>query len=212
VEYALKDKHFYDAFKGGVTFSGGEAALHIPFILEAAGRLHAAGINVALDTSGYCAPELFEPVFLSFDCILFDLKIADKEMHKKFTGVENGYILENLACIARKKKASEYIGEVWIRTPIIPHTTDSEENVLSIAELIKAHGDVINRWELCAFNNMCKDKYRSLGVAWEYMETDLLPHTRMQSLFQTAKKALGDQIPVVSTGLTARDEPSRNYR
>jgi pyruvate formate lyase activating enzyme len=202
--YALKDKHFYDAFNGGVTFSGGEAALHTPFILEAAERLHAVGINVALDTSGYCTPELFESVFLPFNYVLFDLKIADKELHKKFTGAENETILKNLTHIARKKN-SEYIGEVWIRTPVIPGATDSEENILSIAEIIKTYGNVINRWELCAFNNMCKDKYRSLGLDWEYMETDLLPHSRMQNLFQVAVKALGDTVPVFSTGLTAKD-------
>ena len=35
---------------------------------------------------------------------------------------------------------------------------------------------------------MCKDKYRSLGLEWEYMETDLLPHTRMRGLLQIADK------------------------
>jgi pyruvate formate lyase activating enzyme len=205
VEYALKDKHFYDAFKGGVTFSGGEAALHAPFIIKAAERLHAAGVNVALDTSGYCSPEIFEPLFLSFDCILFDVKIADKDRHKKFTGAGNEPVLENLDRIAGKKRNGEYAGEVWIRTPIIPHATDSEENILSIAQIIKTYGDILNRWELCAFNNMCKSKYLSLGLEWEYMETDLLSTAQMQNLFRIAKKTVGDELPVLSTGLTAKD-------
>jgi pyruvate formate lyase activating enzyme len=203
--YALKDKHFYDAFAGGVTFSGGDAVLHAPFILEAAGRLHAAGVNIALDTSGYCSPEVFESVFLSFDCVLFDLKIADNDLHKKFTGVGNEPVLKNLARIVQKKKNGEYTGEVWIRTPIIPHATDTKENILSIAEIIGTCQNVISRWELCAFNNMCKDKYRSLGLEWEYMETDMLPHTRMQELFQIAEKAVGNRVPVLFTGFTAKD-------
>ncbi|MFP3089836.1 glycyl-radical enzyme activating protein [Treponema sp. TIM-1] len=208
VGYALKDKHFYDSFNGGVTFSGGEAALQGPFILEAAERLHAIGINVALDTSGYCTPELFESIFLPFDCILFDLKIADKDLHKKFTGAGNEFILQNLACIAQKKRNSEYTGEVWIRTPVIPSATDSEENILSLANIVDTYRDVINRWELCAFNNMCKSKYRSLGIAWEYMETDLLPQARMQRLFQITKKVLEEKVPVVCTGLTAKAHDS----
>jgi pyruvate formate lyase activating enzyme len=205
VAYALKDRHFYDAFKGGVTFSGGEAALHAPFILEAVEQLHAAGVNVALDTSGYCSPELFERLFLSFNYILFDLKIADEQQHKKFTGAGNGFILKNLARIARKKRNNEYAGELWIRTPIIPYATDTEENILSIAEIIRTCRDAISRWELCAFNNMCKSKYRSLGLEWEYMETDLLSHTRMQELLQIAEKVIGDNVPVLSTGLTVKD-------
>jgi hypothetical protein len=52
---------------------------------------------------------------------------------------------------------------------------------------------------------MCKDKYRSLGLEWEYMETDLLPHTRMRGLLQIAEKAIGGRVPVLSTGLTAKD-------
>ncbi|MDR0387899.1 MAG: glycyl-radical enzyme activating protein [Treponema sp.] len=203
--YALKDKHFYDAFNGGVTFSGGEAALHTPFILEAAERLHAAGIHVALDTSGYCAPQLFETVFPSFDSILFDLKIADEERHKKFTGAGNALILENLARIVRKKRSGEYAGELWIRTPIIPDATDTEENILSIAEIIRTCHDAISRWELCAFNNMCKSKYRSLGLEWEYMDTDLLSHARMRELFQIAEKVIGNRVSLLSTGLTAQD-------
>ncbi|MDR0402100.1 MAG: glycyl-radical enzyme activating protein [Treponema sp.] len=203
--YALKDKHFYDAFNGGVTFSGGEAALHVPFIIEAAKQLHAAGVNTALDTSGYCSPEVFEPVFLSFDCVLFDIKTADNDLHKKFTGTGNEPVLKNLDRLVLKKRNGEYTGELWIRTPIVPNATDTEENILSIAKIVKTRRDTIGRWELCAFNNMCKDKYRSLGLEWEYMETDLLPDIRMRELLQIAEKEIGGGVPVVSTGLTAKE-------
>jgi pyruvate formate lyase activating enzyme len=34
----------------------------------------------------------------------------------------------------------------------------------------------VSRWELCAFNNLCVDKYDGLGIDWRFRETD--PMTR----------------------------------
>jgi pyruvate formate lyase activating enzyme len=206
VKYAQKDRHFYNAFHGGVTFSGGEAALYSSFITEAAGKLRSMGINVALDTSGHCEGGVFESLFSKINYILFDLKIADETIHRKFTGVGNSQILDNFNLIVQAKKAGTYSGELWIRTPVIPNATDSETNILAIAKILTTHSDMINRWELCAFNNMCKDKYRNLGIAWEYMESELLPDSRMRALLQTAKKMTGDRFIVLSSGLTAKEQ------
>jgi pyruvate formate lyase activating enzyme len=206
VNYAQKDRHFYDAFHGGVTFSGGEATLHAPFIAGAAEKLQFMGISVALDTSGYCAGNIFESLFSTINYILFDLKFVDESYHREFVGTGNSRILDNFNRIVQAKKTGVYSGELWIRTPVIPNATDSESNILAIGEILNIHSDMIDRWELCAFNNMCKDKYRNLGIAWEYMETGLLPDSRMRMLLQAAKKIVGDSFLVLSSGLTAKGQ------
>jgi pyruvate formate lyase activating enzyme len=206
VKYARKDRHFYDAFHGGVTLSGGEATLYPPFIAKAAERLQSEGINVALDTSGYCEADVFESLFPKVDCILFDLKFADESRHREFTGAGNCRILDNFSRIVQAKKDGTYSGELWIRTPVVPNATDSECNILAIAGILNTHSDMVDRWELCAFNNMCKDKYRNLGIDWEYMESGLLPDSKMRSLLQTANKAIGGRFPVLSSGLTAKEQ------
>jgi len=43
---------------------------------------------------------------------------------------------------------------------VIPGATDSSENILGIGDFIKENLEgAIVRWELCAFNNLCRDKY-----------------------------------------------------
>ena len=32
----------------------------------------------------------------------------------------------------------------------------------------------MERWELCAFNNLCRDKYGRLGLEWAFADTPLM--------------------------------------
>jgi pyruvate formate lyase activating enzyme len=35
-------------------------------------------------------------------------------------------------------------------------------------------GEKVERWELCAFNNLCRDKYRRLDLEWAFARTSLM--------------------------------------
>ena len=79
---------------GGVTFSGGEPLLQAAFVAEVIERL--AGLHVLLDTSGYAAEADFRLVAAKCQLVYFDLKLIDAEMHRRYTGVDNAGILQNL--------------------------------------------------------------------------------------------------------------------
>jgi pyruvate formate lyase activating enzyme len=80
--------------EGGITFSGGEPLMQADFIAKTIDQLD--DIHVLLDTSGYASMLAFEQVIRRCQMVYFDLKIVDPELHRRYTGVDNALILQNL--------------------------------------------------------------------------------------------------------------------
>jgi pyruvate formate lyase activating enzyme len=93
-----------------------------------------------------------------------------------------------------------------VRTPIIPGATDSAENIAGIGSIISRLGDAVERWELCAFNNLCRDKYARLGLQWQYQNADLMDKDDMDSLLAVARGAFAKPGSVLWTGATRNKE------
>jgi len=178
----LKDRAYWGE-EGGVTLSGGE-----PLLQEAAidllRLLKAQGAHVAVDTCGLVPEARLRAALEHCDMVLYDLKLAYSARHIKWTGAGNEEILRNLQMAAQW--AGQGGGRVWIRTPIIPGATDSGENIRGIGEIL-ARLDGIERWELCAFNNLCGSKYQSMGRAWEFEGIPLVTREKMDELCDIAK-------------------------
>jgi pyruvate formate lyase activating enzyme len=88
---------------------------------------------------------------------------------------------------------------VWVRTPVIPGATDSSENIEAIGRFL-AEAGLPERWELCAFNNLCRDKYERLDLDWKYKETSKMPKASLEQLAALARR----YVPAtVYTGMTA---------
>lgn len=177
----VKDKAYFIK-DGGVTLSGGEIMAQADEAAELLKMLKENGIGTAVDTCGLCAREAFDKVLPYTDVFLYDMKIFDGEKHKEFTGADNKQILDNFLYVsdACKKRGIT----MWVRTPIIPGATDGDDNISSIAKFIKGRYD---RWEMCAFNNLCRDKYERLYQDWFYRKTQLMTKKRMDELVNIAK-------------------------
>lgn len=171
----LKDRAYFEKSGGGVTLSGGEPTLQPRFCAELMDALKKKGVHVALDTCGLCTPEIFNLLAAKADLILFDLKLIKGEDHQKWTSVDNKRILENLESARDIVTQSGGCKQMWIRTPLIPGATVTEENLKAISfHLRMVLGSIIERWELCAFNNLCRDKYTRLDMDWNFSETELM--------------------------------------
>lgn len=171
----LKDRAYYEKSGGGVTLSGGEPTLQPRFCGALMDALKREGIHVALDTCGLCAPETFNMLIEKADLILFDVKLIREDEHMKWTGVENRRILDNLETVRNLVAASDGQKKLWIRTPLIPGATTTEENLKAIGfHLRMALGSSVERWELCAFNNLCRDKYERLDMDWSFSKAELM--------------------------------------
>ena len=156
-----QDKPYYDDSQGGVTFSGGEVLCQKEFVMTLADECRKEGFHVAVETN-LCfyfnyAKELLEKV----DLIMCDLKIFDDELHKKYTGVSNNLILENI------KKIDSLGKPIIVRTPLIPNVTDTEENIGAIVNYIKNIKNLV-RYEVLNFNPLGEGKYKSLDKENEF--------------------------------------------
>ncbi len=139
---------------GGFTFSGGESLMQSEFLLELCEELK--DYNLCIETSGYAESNIFENVIKKLNFIIMDIKLADNELHKKYTGVSNDLILKNFEIL--NKSGKPYI----IRTPLIPNITDTKENLSAIKEII---GD--STWEHIPYNTMTGAKYKNLGLDYK---------------------------------------------
>ena len=177
----VKDRAYFGR-DGGVTLSGGEALLQ-EGAAELLRLLKAEGIQTAVDTCGMVFAEQLEAALPYTDILLYDLKLMNDAEHQRWTGRSNALVLRNLGTAARWAKGN---GRLWIRTPIIPGATDSEENIRAIGERIAAIGGA-ERWELCAFNNLCIDKYKRLDIDWAFQHTPLVTKRQMEQLLAVAR-------------------------
>ena len=152
-----KDIIFYDESQGGVTFSGGEPLLQAQFLLAMLKACRAKEIHTVVDTSGYAPAEIFVEICNMIDLVLFDLKLMDDEMHRRYTGVSNKTILKNLETL------SGFNTPHHIRFPLIPGITDTDENVLSVAEFVRALGSV-SRIDILPMHRIADGKYQRLDM------------------------------------------------
>ena len=122
-----KDAVFYRNSGGGMTLSGGEPMLQFDFSLALAGAAKEKGLHVAMETCGYAPAEQYQTMAQFVDLFLFDYKLADPELHKKYTGVSNERILSNLQLL-------DSLGaKTVLRCPIIPGINDTADHFAGIA-------------------------------------------------------------------------------
>ncbi|NCB51752.1 MAG: glycyl-radical enzyme activating protein [Clostridia bacterium] len=199
----IKDKAYFGK-AGGVTLSGGEILMQSAEAAKLLEMLKDAGISTAVDTSGFCKKEDIDRVLPFTDLFLYDLKLADSRRHEKWTGVPNARILENFEYLVKLRRTSKPELGLWIRTPVIPGATDDVENVRAIAEIVRDRAD---RWELCAFNNLCRDKYERMYIDWEFADSGLMAGERMAELAAAAREAGAKNV--LYTGRMRLEEESQ---
>ncbi|MCJ7677206.1 MAG: glycyl-radical enzyme activating protein [Anaerolineales bacterium] len=206
VHELAKDGAYFAASGGGVTLSGGEPTLQPEFAEEILRGLKQAGIHTALDTCGLCSPGTLEGLLPVTDLVLFDVKLMDDSEHIRLTGQSNVRILENLLLV-REFAARHGQPELWIRTPLIPGATTGDGTLSAIGEYLAEHlQGRITRWELCAFNNLCREQYRRLGLEWPYAQTPQMTAQELEAC-QSVARATGLQAEIVATGATRTLEP-----
>ena len=210
LEEVLKDRSFYEKSKGGVTLSGGEPALQANFTAELLKKLKQEGIHTAIDTCGFSSKESYEKILPYADLILFDIKEIEPKKHEEFTGKSNERIFDNLMYISEYSK--KHKTELWIRTPIIPETTATDENITGIGNFIAENNIHVTKWELCAFNNLCNDKYERLGKKWDFKKYSLLESETLDHFTKLAKKSDVNPEIVISSGSVKTEEQLETHK
>ncbi|MFX0010564.1 MAG: glycyl-radical enzyme activating protein, partial [Candidatus Hermodarchaeota archaeon] len=180
-----KEKIFFDKAKGGITVSGGEPTIQHEFLLKLFKLCKENGISTALDTCGYSSKKVYQELLPYVDIVLLDIKVIDPKEHEEYCGVSNEVILENAKWMAEYVKENGII--MWIRTPIIPHYTATEENIKKIGQFIvnELH-NIPDKWDLLSFNKLCEIKYSRLGISWILKDERLMTTEEMDNFLEIA--------------------------
>lgn len=180
VKEAMKDKIFYEQSGGGVTLSGGEvmASQHMDYVEEVCRKLHENGVSVFIDTSGYTDYENLKRILPYVDVFLYDIKVMDPEGHKKYIGVDNSLILENL------KKLSDEGAGLYIRLPIIQQVNATDEHIESVIHFLKENNIHARQVSLLPYHDIGKGKYASLDM--EYHDDEMsVPVSELMEHFKS---------------------------
>jgi pyruvate formate lyase activating enzyme len=138
IEKVVKYKPFYDVSGGGVTFSGGEPTMHMQFLSDLLVLSKSHGIHTLIETCGFFNMEEFKILVLPYtDIIYMDIKIFNREKHRRYCGVHNEVILENFIRLHELSRRGGF--RIIPRIPIIPQITDTKENLASIASFLHDH-------------------------------------------------------------------------
>lgn len=199
VEILLRDLPFYRHSNGGVTLSGGECTLYPNYLESLLKRLKARQIHLVLETCGYFSYDIFRQKILPYiDLVYFDVKIADPEIHQKYTGKVNQKILDNLYRLLQEKLAA-----VHPRIPLIPGITAIRENLSAIVDLLcEARAENVS---LLPYNPLGIEMAVSLGrprppLPREFMKPD--EEMQIYSMFEAIIEEKGGQGPVLKSATT----------
>jgi pyruvate formate lyase activating enzyme len=170
IEQVNRDRMFYERSGGGITLSGGEPTLQPEFTTALLRLAEEKGLNRAVDSCGFVAWEVAAPIYELADLVLYDLKAIDADLHTKLTGVSNEGVLSNF----RRLFDIEDGPEVWVRFPVIPDCTDSDENVEQMATFL---GDYSNnprlgKVELMPYHRLAESKYEQFGKEYALSGTE----------------------------------------
>jgi len=198
LDEVARDDAFYKTSGGGVTLSGGEPLMQHGFVMLFMKHCREAGLHVALDSSGYAAPDIFSSAVALADLVLLDLKHINPELHIRHTGVPLEPILNNACSLGQTDKP------VWVRTPVIPGATDSDDNIAAVARFIAEHLPNCQRYDLLPFSNLCTSKYERLGIEFIHRADSLIGQERMEHLKKHAEQQGAPNV--VIQGLTVRNK------
>ncbi len=157
-----KERPFFDQSGGGVTFSGGEPLLHHKFLIRLLKECGKRKIHRAVDTAGYVNTDIIQEVARHTDLFLYDLKIMDPEKHRKWIGVTNEKILENLKVLA------DTGANIIIRIPLIGGVNDDPENIERTAQFVAELSGEKKVVNLLPYHKIAQTKYQKLGRAEDF--------------------------------------------
>ncbi|EYE88147.1 ferredoxin [Fervidicella metallireducens AeB] len=181
-----KDCIFYEESGGGVTFSGGEPLYQYEFLKLMLKRCKLAGIHTVLDTCGFVSEEALIGISDYVDLFLYDIKLMDDDKHKKYTGVSNVLILNNL------NKLDELQKKIFIRIPIIPGINDDENIEMTGKFLNKLKS--IEKVCLLPYHKIALDKYKRLNLDYNLADTEEPTEEKMEQIAAVFKQYVKDVV------------------
>lgn len=160
-------------FIRGITVSGGECALYLPFLTELFTKCRGGGLTCLLDTNG-TIPLWNDPVMTVCDGVMLDVKAWDDDNFFRLTDGHNDIVKRNLVELARMDKLTELRVVCFEQEDLVDATQVISGIARNVTERVK---------ELTLLKLI---RFRSNGVAGALSRTAAPPPDRMMHLQQTA--------------------------
>jgi pyruvate formate lyase activating enzyme len=175
-----KDEIFYKNSGGGVTLSGGDPLAQAEFSTAILRQCKQAGLHTAIETSGMAQWDTCKKVLENVDLVLYDFKHMNAVAHKKFTGVSNELILENVKRIHTELKLP-----IVARMPIIPGYNDDISNIEATGKFIADELGLNTKVNILAYHRLGESKYQKLEQSGTALDIVPPSDTHMVSLQKT---------------------------
>lgn len=172
----------YDGVKefvknGGITVTGGEPMLQMPFVTELFKQARLRNIHTALDTSGFLFNtqniKSIDELLKYTNLVLLDIKHINDDEHKKLTGVSNKTVLEFAKYLSEKNIP------VWIRHVVVPTITNNPEYLKALGKFL-AELNNIKALDVLPYHDMAIPKYENLKI--EYPLKNIPPLTKEEAI------------------------------
>lgn len=128
----------YAAFINGITVSGGESTLQLPFLIEYFKAIKQAPdlkhLTCLIDSNGTLSLNGWQKIAPYMDGAMIDLKSWSEETHIYLTGRSNQRIKESIKWLANNNFLTE------LRLLYIPEKTDYLENIELLSQFINSLG------------------------------------------------------------------------
>ncbi len=154
-----KNRSFYR--QGGITATGGEPLLQLPFLTALFESAKAEGIHTCLDTAGIVFRDNadYARLIKVTDLVLLDIKHIDTEAHRRLTGVSNAPVL----AFARYLDAHGV--PMHIRHVVAEGYTDDDASLLALGRFIGTL-HTVQAIDILPYHTLGEAKYGSLGLSY----------------------------------------------
>jgi pyruvate formate lyase activating enzyme len=154
-----KDSLFFFVSSGGVTLSGGEILAQPEFSRALLKNSQEECINTAIETSFFAQWETVRSVLAYVNTAYVDLKMVSADLHKKYCGVDNQLILQNLHATNQLEQQEL---RLIVHTPIIPGVNNSQEELCKIGEFCTGLKRM-DHLQLLPYHRLGSATYQKLG-------------------------------------------------
>lgn len=178
----IRDQAYYEQTGGGITFSGGEALIHIEALRPLLEQCRREKLAVAFETCGHFPWKNIEKAMEFTDLFLFDVKTMNREKMKKYTGGNLDTVLQNFQRIAQQVPQ-----KLHARVPVIPEFNDTKEDMEEIFRFVSDNR--VQNLDLLPYHTLGMIKYEELGVPYPFSYTkslkkeDVIPYQKMAETY-----------------------------
>ncbi len=171
-----RDEIFFFHSGGGVTLSGGEPLAQPDFVAALLAGCRERGIDTALETSLYAPYPVIRRLLPDLTALYVDFKLFDAVAHRRYTGVDNELIKNNL-----RQTAHDFRGDLHLRIPVVPGVNMTADNMTRTAEFAAALPG-LRDIELLPYHRLGVATYAKLGRVYPLPDVEPLQPEQLRQM------------------------------